>query len=382
MDISIEDRIFEEAYSVQTKNLFNFLISEIKKEEISTIKQILKSAREFRFRPSLENKEKEVSLTDLFFSVEKNKNIDKNISDYHDSSIAKYLDNFSKLLSEYIEIDTLSDFVDILFEENTIAASYSKSLNFYESNIPYLNGFYYNALSKKLVYETEFKSIKEELLSVQEEFNNLESELSDKLYDLKELTNEDAELNYNTELRLYNTSLIQPLLNLLENHSNISFLIITQITINYLKNTLKRANRFKNQIDKIVGDLEVKKSAILIKQNEYDEIFSKSIIHKKLIAENKTGDFFYSAKFVKSFKYDNSYNQIFGDINKFKPSDKYYIDDNEFQAFIANLKKSYDKKLQEINQELEEVKNVDEEIEQVLKLEESIETLLNISDNE
>ena len=75
LNISVEDKVFEEAYSVQSKNLFNLLITEIKKEELSTIKPVLKAAREFCFRP--ENKEQEVSLSDLFFSIVKNKNTDK-----------------------------------------------------------------------------------------------------------------------------------------------------------------------------------------------------------------------------------------------------------------------------------------------------------------
>lgn len=380
--ISIEDRIFEEAHSVQTKNLFNLLLSEIKEENISTLKPILKSTREYRYRPSLENKDKEVSLMDLFFSFEKNKNINDCIADYNSSSIDKYLSRFADLLSEYIEVDSLSDLVDYIYQDKTVVSSYSKALNFYESNIPYLNGFYFLALSKKLDYDTELKSVKEELENIQEEFNELEGELSDKLYDLKELTNNDSELNYNTELRSYNTALIQPLIYLLENNTHISYLILTEIISRYLRNTIKRANRFKKQINKIVVELESKKTIIETKQKEYDNFFNKSIIHKKLITENKTGDFFYNTKYVKSFKFDNSFNLIFGDINKFKPSDKYYIDESEFELFLSSLKRSYEKKLPQINQEIEEAKEIDAEIEEVSKVEESISTLISTEDNE
>lgn len=382
LKISIEDKIFEEAHSVQTKNLFNLLLSEIKEENILTLKPILKSTREFRYRPSLENRDKEVSLMDLFFSFEKNRNINDCIADYNSSALDKYLSRFADLLSEYIEVDSLSDLVDIIYQDKTVASSYSKTLDFYESNIPYLNGFYFLALSNKLDYDTETKSVKEELENIQEEFNEVESELSDKLYDLKELINTDSELNYNTELRSYNTALIQPLINLLENNSNISYLILTEIISRYLKNTIKRANRFKNQVNNIVRELEAKKSIIKTKQEEYDDFYNKSIIHKKLISQSKTGDFFYNAKYVKSFKFDNSFNLIFGDINKFKPSDKYYIDDNEFESFLSSLKKSYEKKLPEINQEIEEAKEIDAEIEEVSKVEESISTLISTEDNE
>ena len=85
---------------------------------------------------------------------------------------------------------------------------------------------------------------------------------------------------------------------------------------------------------------------------------------------------------MKSFKFDNSFNLIFGDINKFKPSDKYYIDDNEFESFLSSLKKSFEKKLPEINQETEEAKEIDAEIEKVSKVEESICTLISTDDNE
>lgn len=382
LKISVEDKVFEEAHSVQTKNLFNFLLSEINEENVSALKPILKSTRGYRYRPSLENKDKEVSLMDLFFSFEKNKSINDCIADYNSSSLDKNLSRFADLLSEYIEVDSLSDLVALIYQDKTVVSSYSKALNFYESNIPYLNGFYFSALSKKLDYDTELGSVVEELENIQNEFNDLESELSDKLYDLKELSKTDSELNYNTELRSYNTSLIQPLINLLENNSNISYLILTEIISRHLKTTIKRANRFKKQVNKIVSELEAKKSIIEAKQKEYDDFYNKSMIHKKLISQSKTEDFFYNAKYVKSFKFDNSFNLIFGDINKFKPSDKYYIDDHEFESFLSSLKKSYEKKLPEINQEIDEAKEIDAEIEEVSKVEESISTLISTEDNE
>ena len=119
------------------------MLSEIKEENILTLKPILKSTREFRYRPSSENRDKEVSLMDLFFSFEKNRNINDCIADYNSSSLDKYLSRFADLLSEYIEVDSLSDLVDIIYLDKTVASSYSKTLDFYESNIPYLNGFYF-----------------------------------------------------------------------------------------------------------------------------------------------------------------------------------------------------------------------------------------------
>lgn len=382
LKISVEDKIFEKAHSVQTKNLFNLLLAEIKEKDVLTLKPILKSTREFRFSPSLENKYKEVSLMDLFFSFEKNKNINECISDYNNSSLDKYLSRFADLLTNNIEIDSLSDLVDLIYQEKTVASSYCKALDFYKSNTPYLNGFYFLALSNKLDYNTELISIKEGLEDIQKRFNEVESELTDKLYDLKELTKTESELNYTTELRAYNTSLIQPLLNLLENNSNLSYLILTEIISRYLENTITRANRFKNQIITIVRELEAKKLIIKTKQKEYDDFYIKSNVHKKLISQSKTGNFFYNAKYIKSFKSDNSFNLIFGDIYKFKPSDKYYIDDNEIQSFLSSLKKSYEKKLPEINQEIEEAKEIDAEIENVSKVEEFINTVISTNDNE
>ena len=85
---------------------------------------------------------------------------------------------------------------------------------------------------------------------------------------------------------------------------------------------------------------------------------------------------------MKSFKIVDTFHLIFGDLNKFKPSDKYYIEDNEFDLFLASIKRSFDKKLPEINKEIEEVKEIDAEIEEVLKIEESISTLITTEENE
>lgn len=382
LKISVEDKIFEEAHSSQTKNLFNFLIAEIEKENLTPLISILKNLREFKFRPSPENRENEVSLVDLFFSFEKNNKIGESIDDYKNSSISKYLTRFSQLLSDYSDVNSLSDMVNAIYQNKTNATSYFKALNFYESNIPYLNGFYYLALSERLDYDTEVIPKKEELENIQKEFNDLEGELSDLLYELKELTLTESELNYNLELRTYNTNIIQPLLQLIKANSNISYLILTEIVCRYLRNSLKRANRFKTQIMKLIGEITSKKTIIDAKQNEYDLIFEKSEIHRKLVSKNKTKNFFYGEKFVKSFKIDNTFHLIFGDLNKFKPSDKYYIDDNEFDLFLASIKRSFDKKLPEINKEIEEVKEIDAEIEEVLKIEESISTLITTEENE
>ena len=46
----------------------------------------------------------------------------------------KYLSRFSELLSEYIEIDSLSNLVDSVYQDKTIVSNYGKALNFYESN--------------------------------------------------------------------------------------------------------------------------------------------------------------------------------------------------------------------------------------------------------
>jgi len=382
LKITVEDKIFEEAHSYQTKNLFNLLIAEIKPEDLTNLVTILKNSRDFKLRPSLENSETEVSLVDLFFCFEKNKFLNKNIDDYKNSSISKYLMRFSELLSEYEDIKSLKDLIDVLNQSKTTASSYYKALYFYESNIPYLNGFYYLALSKKISYDTEILIIKKELEDIQKEFSDLEGELSDLLYDLKELTITIDELNYNIELRTYNTNIIQPLTQLLINNSNISYLILTQIFCKYLRNSIKRANRFKIQINRIVEEITTKKTIIDAKQNEFDTIYQSSEIHKKLISKSKTKNFFYGEKFVKSFKIDNTFNLIFGDLNKFKPSDKYFIEDNEFESFIASIKRSYDKKLPEINKEIEEVKEIDAEIKEVLKIEESLRTLITTQDNE
>lgn len=382
LKISVEDKIFEEAHSSQTKNLFNFLIAEIEKENLKPLISILKNLREFKFRPSLENRENEVSLVDLFFSFEKNNKIGESIDDYKNSSISKYLARFSQLLSDYSDVNSLSDMVDAIYQNKTNATSYFKALNFCESNIPYLNGFYYLALSEKLDYDTEVIPKKEELENIQKEFNDLEGELSDLLYELKELTVTESELNYNLELRTYNTNIIQPLLQLIKDNSNISYLILTEIVSRYLRNSLKRANRFKTQIIKMIGEITSKKTIIDAKQNEYDVIFEKSEIHRKLVSKSKTKNFFYGEKFVKSFKIDNTFHLIFGDLNKFKPSDKYFIDDNEFDLFLASIKRSFDKKLPEINKEIEEVKEIDAEIVEVLKIEESISILITTEENE
>lgn len=382
LKISVEDKIFDEAKSSQTKNLFNFLIAEITSDELLKLNTILKNSRDLKLCPISKNSETEVSLVDLFFCFEKNKSIVGSIEEYKNSTISKYLTRFSELLSDYYEIDSVSDLIDVLNQNSTVASSYYKSLNFYVSNIPYLNGFYYLSLSKKLDYEKEVVTIKNDLERIQKDFSDLESELSDLLYDLKEFTLTENELNYNNELRAYNKNLIQPLIQLIKENSNISFLILTKIVCNYLQNIKSRAHKFRDQINKIVEELRRKKSRIDSEQNIFDKIYEKSEIHKSLISCSKTKNFFYGEKFVKSFKYDNSFNYIFGDINKFKPSDKYMIDVNEHDEFMKSINRSFEKKISEILTEIKDIKEIDAEIEEVLKLEKFILTLIALEGNE
>lgn len=381
LKISIEDGIFDEAYSTKSKNLFNFLLAELDAKDPSLI-SILKSCREFKFKPSLENKDQDVSLVDIFYCFQKNPKIERCIEDYKSPNLAKDLSRFSDLLAEYIKVDSLDELSNIISQEQSTISTYSKSLNFYTSNIPYLEGLFYLSISKQLEYNDLFEESILVLKSTQKDFEGIFTELTDSLFELKELTLTDNELSYNSEIRSFITSLIQPLVRLLEENTKISYLLITDEILEYLRITLSNVKKFKSQVESIVIKMNGHKTKINEKQVKYDELFEKSSIHQKLISSRKTKDFFYKEKYGKSFKFDNSFNAIFGDINKYKPSDKFKIEDNELSQFIANVDRSFSEKMKDIESEIVETIAIDGQIDTVLNLEKSIRELLNTDEHE
>jgi hypothetical protein len=379
LSISIEDRIFENAHSVQSKNLFNYLLADLVEDDMNSLRQIISNSRKYKFRPAYNEKDSEVSLMDLFFSFDRNLNLSNCVQDYKNSPLSKYLTRFSEVVARDTDVNSLDDLMEILSQNSSPISSYGKVLKIYDSNIHFLNGFYYLALARKLEYVNELPNIRGELESIQSNLNELECELSDSLFELKELVNNDEEIAYNAEVRAYNRSIIQPLLDLINNTSHISYLVLAKIVCTYLDEAISRMQKFTKQVINIVDSLKSCESEIDDVQTEYDELYGKSSIHKNLISENKTKNYYYREKFVKSFKSDNSYNVIFGDKNKYKPSEKYQIDDTEFDTFMASINRSYEKKLPEIKDELEVVKEVDIEIQELSSLEDAINTLIDVS---
>lgn len=204
---------------------------------------------------------------------------------------------------------------------------------------------------------------------------------------IKELTGKKDDFIYVTDINNFYTKVIIPFVSILEKDDSISNLIIGDYLKDTIDRKIKTLKEFILDAKKLETSLQGYHDKIQQKQDIINELYEvdelNGVLFKEKYSTARKGNYLYSKLFVESFKRlggGDTYDKIFH--QKYKPTETFWIKNDDIRAFQSTLKSSFDNNLSTMNEIIENLQSVSEDIENMRKVESSILNLIKIEDNE
>lgn len=323
------------------------------------------------------------------FAKKHKKDLHRFVNDFHQTDkltkgIKKYLD----LFSEYTEANTVEEINDLLSEENLLHKSYLNHIGISTYKNYFFDGLYLNILSDRIEDSEVFKTnLLSDLDKRKSELRELSTELLDISENLKDLTNKKDDFIVVNDIDNFYTKAIIPFTLYLEQNFSISTLIIGK----YIETTIDRKiitiKEFISDTKKLESSLQSYKRKIEDKQNTINDLYAIDSLNTKLFKEKystpRNGNYLYSRLFVESIKKlggGDTYDKIFE--QKYKPTETFWIKNDDVKAFQSTLKSSFDNNLSTMNEIIENLQSISDDVENMRVVENSILDLIKVEDNE
>lgn len=252
----------------------------------------------------------------------------------------------------------------------------------------FFDGLFLNILSDEVEDSEDFRTtIITDLDTKKTELRTLSTELLDISENLKDLTGKKEDFIEVNEIDNFYTKIIIPYSIFIKENSSISCLLIG----NYLTETIDRKittiKEFISDAKKLESSLQLYKSKIQDKQNVINDLYNQDFLNTKLFKEKystpRNDNYLYSRLFVESFKKlggGDSFDNIFQ--KKYKPTEAFWLKNDDIKIFQSTLKSSFDNNLPTMNEIIENLQSISEQIENIKSMESNILNLIKIEDNE
>jgi hypothetical protein len=349
---------------------------------------ILSNIQELKLYP--DDDKVDLSLIGFNGFLKKFKNdLNRFIEDFHQTDkVTKGIIKYLNLISEYSDIKTVNEIIDLLEDENLLYKSYLKYIGVSSYKNYFFDGLFINILSHKVEDSENFKkTLLSQLEAKKTELRELSTNLLDISENLKDLTGKKEEFIEVNEIDNFYTKIIIPFTIYITENFSISNLIIGYYINSTIQKKINTIKEFISDAKKLENSLQTYKSKIQEKQNVINELYNLDSLNTKLFKEKystpRNDNYLYSRLFVESFKKlggGDTFDNIFQ--KKYKPAESFWIKNDDIKAFQDTLKSSFENTLPTMDEIIENLKNISEQIENVKSMERNILNLIKIEDNE
>ena len=386
LKLSDKDHL-ETVFSSQSRRFISYSLAQNDNLDEKLI-EIINSIQDLKLYP--EDDKEDLSLIGYNGFIKKHtKDLNRFLEDFHQTDkITKGILKYLKLISEYSEVRSVTEINELLSEENLLHKSYLSYIGVSNYKNYFFDGLFLNILSDKIENAEEFRTtIVSELDTKKAELRELSTELLDISENLKDLTGKKEAFIEVNEIDNFYTKIIIPYSFFVKENSSISCLLIG----NYLTATIDRKiitiKEFLSDAKKLESSLQLYKGKIQEKQNIINDLYSQNSLNTKLFKEKystpRNDNYLYSRLFVESFKKlggGDSFDNIFQ--KKYKPTEAFWIKNDDIKVFQSTLKASFDNNLPTMNEIIENLQIISEQIENIKSMESNILNLIKMENNE
>lgn len=386
LKLSDKDHL-ETVFSSQSRRFISYSLAQNEMLDEKLI-EIINSVQDLKLYP--EDDKEDLSLIGYNGFIKKHtKDLNRFLEDFHQTDkITKGILKYLKLISEYSEVRSVTEINELLSEENLLHKSYLSYIGVSNYKNYFFDGLFLNILSDKIENAEEFRTtIVSELDTKKAELRELSTELLDISENLKDLTGKKEDFIEVNEIDNFYTKIIIPYSFFVKENSSISCLLIG----NYLTATIDRKiitiKEFLSDAKKLESSLQLYKGKIQEKQNIINDLYSQNSLNTKLFKEKystpRNDNYLYSRLFVESFKKlggGDSFDNIFQ--KKYKPTEAFWIKNDDIKVFQSTLKASFDNNLPTMNEIIENLQIISEQIENIKSMESNILNLIKMENNE
>ncbi len=377
----------ETVYSSPSRRFISFSFAQNESLDVKLI-EILNNIQGLKLYP--EDDKVDLSLIGYNGFVKKHeKDLHRFLDDFHQADkLTKGIKKYLELFSEYSEDNNVTEINNLLNEENLLHKSYFNYIGISTYKNYFFDGLFINILSDNIEDSEDYKTtLVSELDKRKSILRELSTELLDISENLKELTNKKDDFIAVNDIDNFYTKVIIPYILYLEQDISISNLIIgkyIETTIDRKINTIKE---FICNAMKLENSLQTYKNKIQDKQNIINELYGGDSLKIKLFKQKystpRNGNFLYSRLFVESFKKlggGDTYDKIFQ--QRYKPTETFWIKDNDIDAFQNTLKSSFENTLITMDEIIENLQSISENVENMKNVEIKILDLIKVNDDE